>query len=62
MTNENQKQLDVSKLVFEAKKRCHDYLLPTPLEYSMYLSKKIDGEVWPKVIKQQKQLTILRTI
>ena len=54
MINENQKQLDVAKLVFEAKKRCQDYLLPTPLEYSLFLSKKIDGEVWLKLDSMQR--------
>jgi len=54
MINENQKQLDVPKLVFEANERCQDYLLPTPLEYSMYLSNKIDGEVWLKLDTMQR--------
>ena len=54
MTNENQQQLDVPKLVLEAIERCEDYLLPTPLEYSMYLSKKIDGEVWLKLDSMQR--------
>jgi len=53
MTSENQ-QLDVPKLVLEAIERCRDYLLPTPLEYSMYLSKKIDGEVWLKLDSMQR--------
>ncbi len=53
MTNENQ-QLDVPKLVSEAIERCQDYLSPTPLEYSMYLSKKIDGEVWLKLDSMQR--------
>jgi len=54
MTNENQQQLDVPKLVLEAIERCQDYLLPTPLEYSMYLSKKIEGEVWLKLDSMQR--------
>lgn len=54
MTSENQQQLDVPKLVLEAIERCQDYLLPTPLEYSMYLSKKIDGEVWLKLDSMQR--------
>jgi threonine dehydratase len=53
MTNENQR-LDVPKLVLEAVERCQDYLSPTPLEYSMYLSKKIDGEVWLKLDLMQR--------
>ena len=54
MTNENQQRLDIPKLVLEAIERCQDYLLPTPLEYSMYLSKKIDGEVWLKLDSMQR--------
>jgi threonine dehydratase len=54
MTNENQQQLDVSKLVLEAIERCQDHLSPTPLEYSMYLSEKIDGEVWLKLDSMQR--------
>lgn len=54
MTSEKQQQLDVPKLVLEAIERCQDYLLPTPLEYSMYLSKKIDGEVWLKLDSMQR--------
>jgi len=54
MTSENQQQLDVPKLVLEAIERCQDYLLPTSLEYSMYLSKKIDGEVWLKLDSMQR--------
>jgi len=54
LTNENQKQLDVPKLVLEAVERCQDFLSPTPLEYSMYLSKKIDGEVWLKLDSMQR--------
>jgi len=54
MTSENQQRLDVPKLVLEAIERCQDYLLPTPLEYSMYLSKKIDGEVWLKLDSMQR--------
>ena len=43
------RQLDVSQLVLEAIERCRDHLSPTPLEYSMYLSDKIDGVVWLKL-------------
>jgi len=54
LTSKNQSQLDVPKLVLEANERCQDYLLPTPLEYSMYLSKKIEGEVWLKLDSMQR--------
>jgi len=54
MTNENQQQLDVPKLVLEAIERCQYHLSPTPLEYSMYLSEKIDGEVWLKLDSMQR--------
>jgi len=54
MTSENKQQLDVPKLVLEAVERCQDYLSPTPLEYSMYLSEKIDGEVWLKLDSMQR--------
>ena len=54
MTKENRQQLDVPKLVSEAIERCKDYLMPTPLEYSLYLSEKIDGEVWLKLDSMQR--------
>ena len=54
MTNRKQQQLDVPQLVSEAVERCRDYLPPTPLEYSMYLSKKIEGEVWLKLDLMQR--------
>jgi len=54
MTNENKQQLDVPALVLEAIERCRDYLSPTPLEYSMYLSEKINGEVWLKLDSMQR--------
>ena len=54
MTNESQLKLDVPRLVSEAIERCRDYLSPTPLEYSMYLSEKIDGEVWLKLDSMQR--------
>jgi len=54
MINKNKNQPDIPKLVFEANERCQDYLLPTPLEYSMYLSKKINGEVWLKLDSMQR--------
>jgi threonine dehydratase len=54
MTPEGKQQLDVPQLVLEAVERCQDHLLPTPLEYSMYLSKKIEGEVWLKLDSMQR--------
>ena len=54
MTSENQQQLDVPKLVLEAHERCQDYLSPTPLEYSISLSEKIEGEVWLKLDSMQR--------
>ena len=54
MTNEPQQQVDVAQLVFEAKKRCKEHLSPTPLEYSIYLSKQIEGEVWLKLDMMQR--------
>ena len=54
MTNESQPQLDVPQLVREANERCQDHLLPTPLEHSMYLSDKIEGEVWLKLDSMQR--------
>ena len=49
MTTENQHALDVPQLVREARERTKDYLSPTPLEFSRYLSDQIDGEVWLKL-------------
>ncbi len=46
-------QLDVPQLVQEAIERCRDHLSPTPLEYSMYLSDRIEGEVWLKLDSMQ---------
>ena len=54
MTNEIQPQLDVPQLVREANERCQDHLLPTPLEHSLYLSDKIEGEVWLKLDSMQR--------
>ncbi|MEE8429249.1 MAG: pyridoxal-phosphate dependent enzyme, partial [Gammaproteobacteria bacterium] len=54
MSTEIQPQLDVPQLVLEAIERCKDYLSPTPLEYSMYLSKEIEGEVWLKLDSMQR--------
>ena len=54
MTTEDQQQLDIPQLVLEATKRCQEHLSPTPLEYSMALSEKIDGEVWLKLDSMQR--------
>ena len=54
MTHETQPRLDVPQLVLEAHERCQDHLSPTPLEYSLYLSKQIDGEVWLKLDSMQR--------
>lgn len=54
MTTEDQPQIDVAQLVQEAHERCREYLLPTPLEYSRYLSEKIEGEVWLKLDSMQR--------
>ncbi len=54
MKDECQTKLDVPRLVREARERCRDHLLPTPLEYSIYLSELIDGEVWLKLDSMQK--------
>ena len=54
MTTESRQQLDVPQLVKEAVERCRDHLSPTPLEYSMYLSKQIEGEVWLKLDSMQR--------
>ena len=48
MTAEN-RQLDVPQLVQDAVERTRDYLTPTPLEFSRYLSDQIEGEVWLKL-------------
>ncbi len=54
MITEVQQQLDIPQLVLEASKRCKDHLSPTPLEYSMYLSEEIEGEVWLKLDSMQR--------
>ncbi len=46
--------LDVPQLVLEANERCNGYLSPTPLEYSMYLSEEIEGQVWLKLDSMQR--------
>ncbi len=54
MTVESPAQIDVPQLVLEAHERCQDYLSPTPLEYSLYLSEIVDGDVWLKLDSMQK--------
>jgi len=54
MTTDSQQKLDVPQLVQEAYERSKDYLSPTPLEYSMYLSEQIEGEVWLKLDSMQR--------
>jgi threonine dehydratase len=54
MTTKNQPQLDVPQLVLDAHERCQEHLSPTPLEYSRYLSEKIEGEVWLKLDSMQR--------
>ena len=46
--------LNVPQLVLEANERCKGHLSPTPLEYSMYLSEEIEGEVWLKLDSMQR--------
>jgi threonine dehydratase len=53
MTTDSQ-PLDIPQLVLEAIERCQDQLSPTPLEYSLYLSEKIEGEVWLKLDSMQR--------
>ncbi len=54
MTTKNQPQHDVPQLVRDAYERCREHLSPTPLEYSRYLSEKIEGEVWLKLDSMQR--------
>lgn len=54
MTSGSTPPLDVPRLVREAHERCRDYLPPTPLEYSPYLSDQIQGEVWLKLDSMQR--------
>jgi threonine dehydratase len=54
MTSESHQPLDVPQLVMEAYERCQDHLSPTPLEYSLYLSREIEGEVWLKLDSMQR--------
>ena len=45
MTAVGQQPLDVPRLVLDAVERCRDHLPPTPLEYSLYFSEQLGGEV-----------------
>jgi threonine dehydratase len=54
MTTDGPVQIDVPQLVREAHERCQDYLSPTPLEYSPYLSDRIEGNVWLKLDSMQR--------
>ena len=54
MTVDSRSELDVPQLVLEAHQRCQDYLSPTPLEYSPYLSHQIEGDVWLKLDSMQR--------
>ena len=46
--------MDGSQSELDAHERCQDYLSPTPLEYSRYLSDQIDGDVWLKLDSMQR--------
>ena len=46
--------IDVPGLVSAAHERTRDYLVPTPLEFSRYLSDLVAGEVWLKLDLVQK--------
>ena len=46
---ESGQQLDVAQLVREAHQRTRNDLIPTPLQFSRYLSNEIKGEVWLRV-------------
>ena len=54
MTTTSQAPLDVPQLVREAHERTKEYLSPTPLEYSRYLSDQIEGDVWLKLDSMQR--------
>jgi threonine dehydratase len=54
MNSKKEPQLDVPQLVLDAHERCREHLPPTPLEYSRYLSEKIEGEVWLKLDSMQR--------
>jgi threonine dehydratase len=54
MIASKERPLDVPQLVREAHERTRDFLSPTPLEYSRYLSAEIEGDVWLKLDSMQK--------
>jgi threonine dehydratase len=54
MNTEPSTPLDVPQLVRDAHERCKEYLSPTPLEYSPFLSDQIGGEVWLKLDLMQR--------
>lgn len=54
VTAEQQVGYDVPTLVQEAHERTKDYLIPTPLEYSLHLSELVGGEVWLKLDLMQR--------
>jgi threonine dehydratase len=54
MTIRQHTTLDIPQLVRDAHERCQEYLSPTPLEYSRYLSEQIHGEVWLKLDLMQR--------
>jgi len=49
-----QPPMNVPQLVLDAVDRCKNHLTTTPLEYSMYLSEMIEGEVWLKLDSMQR--------
>ncbi len=54
MNTEPSTPLDVPQLVRDAYERCKEYLSPTPLEYSPFLSDQVGGEVWLKLDLMQR--------
>jgi threonine dehydratase len=54
MTIDGPTPIDVPQLVRDAHERCRDHLSPTPLEYSRYLSDRIEGDVWLKLDSMQR--------
>jgi threonine dehydratase len=54
MTAVGQQPLDVPRLVLDAVERCRDHLFPALLEYSLYLSEQLGGEVWLKLDSMQR--------
>ena len=57
MKTDHETPLDVPQLVRDAHERSKEYLPPTPLEHSSYLSKEIDGDVWLKLDSMQRTAT-----